>query len=186
MMKRTIPIFLSLAFFASGAGPDEPHYTAEGQLQRPADYREWIFLASGFGMSYSASQPAQNAAPPFDNVFVTRPAYQQFMQTGKWPDKTMFVLEVRSSQSKGSINQNGHFQGDDARIEIEVKDEKRFPGKWAFFGFQTGEPSGKLLPKTATCYACHATNGAVDNTFVQFYPILRDVAKQKGTLKGGE
>jgi hypothetical protein len=25
----------------------------------------------------------------------------------------------------------------------------------------------------------------VDNTFVQFYPVLLDIAKQKGTLKAG-
>ena len=36
---------------------------------------------------------------------------------------------------------------------------------------------------TATCYACHSTNGAVENTFVQFYPTLLEVATRKGTLR---
>jgi hypothetical protein len=31
-------------------------------------------------------------------------------------------------------------------------------------------------------YSCHDKNGAVDTTFVQFYPTLIDLAKQKGTL----
>ena len=35
---------------------------------------------------------------------------------------------------------------------------------------------------SATCYSCHPANGAVDNTFVQFYPTLLAIAKEKGTL----
>jgi YHS domain-containing protein len=63
-----------------------------------------------------------------------------------------------------------------------VKDEKRFPGKWAFFGFGMSAFPSKMLPTTAQCYSCHSTNGAVDNTFVQFYPTLLEVARSKGTL----
>jgi hypothetical protein len=39
-----------------------------------------------------------------------------------------------------------------------------------------------MFPTSATCYTCHPTKGAVDNTFVQFYPTLLPIAKQKGTL----
>jgi hypothetical protein len=34
------------------------------------------------------------------------------------------------------------------------------------------------LPFTASCYNCHAINTAVENTFVQFYPTLFEVAKK--------
>lgn len=123
--------------------------------------------------------------PPFDNVFVTRAAYRSFLTTGKWPDRTMFVLESRASVSKGSINQNGHFQTALMGMEAEVKDESRFPGKWAFFDFSGSSASAAAIPSSASCYSCHARNGAVDNTFVQFYPTLLEIAKQKGTLKPG-
>jgi len=43
----------------------------------------------------------------------------------------------------------------------------------------------QALPPTERCYACHAENAAVDNTFVQFYPTLFEVAKKAGTLKPG-
>ena len=33
----------------------EPQFTADGQLVRPADYREWIYLSSGLGMNYNES-----------------------------------------------------------------------------------------------------------------------------------
>ena len=95
----------------------------------------------------------------------------------------MFVLELRRSLTEASINKGGSFQGEVAAIEVEVKDEKRFPGKWAFYEFGGSAKSAKPLPPTAACYSCHAQNGAVDNTFVQFYPTLIDVAKQKGTFK---
>jgi YHS domain-containing protein len=162
---------------------DGPQFTAEGQLVRPNDYREWVYLSSGLGMTYGpAAEAARDGNPMFDNVFVNPASYRAFMATGKWPDKTIFVLEIRKSESKASINNGGRFQSSLAGIEAEVKDEKRFPGKWAFFGFGVSASPARMLPTTAQCYSCHATNGAVDNTFVQFYPTLLEVASSKGTL----
>ena len=160
---------------------NEPQYTQDGQLRKPENYREWIFLTSGLGMSYGAGASASN--PRFDNVFVTPQAYRSFMTNGTWPDKTMFVLEVRSSSSEGSINKAGHFQSDITGIEVEVKDTARFPNKWAFFGFGTSAQTARPTPDSAGCQACHSANGAVDNTFVQFYPTLIPVAKAKGTFR---
>ena len=66
-------------------------------------------------------------------------------------------------------------------VEVHVKDEARFSGKWAFFDFDD-EVSGSLFPKDAACYSCHADHAAVDTTFVQFYPTLLPIARQKKTL----
>ncbi|MDQ6700067.1 MAG: cytochrome P460 family protein [Acidobacteriota bacterium] len=174
---------LCLSVPAQQTSPDVPRFTKDGELMRPENYREWIFLSSGLGMTYGFVERAANAAPRFDNVFVTPQAYKAFLETGTWPDKAMFALEIRSSASKGSINKEGHYQEDTVGLEIEVKDESRFPGKWAFFDFRGSGTSAKPIPKSASCYACHSTNGAVDNTFVQFYPTLLPIAKAKGTLK---
>ena len=160
----------------------QPRYAPDGQLVLPGDYREWIFLSSGLGMTYA---PMPGMAPSFTNVFVNPAAYRSFVSTGKWPDKTMLVLEVRASASKGSINQGGSYQSDVLGIESEVKDQAKFPGNgWAFFGFGKSN-TGKLLARSEDCYACHAEHAAVDNTFVQFYPALLEIAKQKGTLITG-
>ena len=80
------------------ARPDDPQYTSDGQLQLPDNYREWIYLSSGLGMTYGFVESATNAATGdrFDNVFVTPQAYRAFLATGTWPDKTMFIMEVRS------------------------------------------------------------------------------------------
>jgi hypothetical protein len=136
-------------------------------------------------MTYGVVQTAVNAAvgERFDNVFVTPQAYQAFLKTGRWPDKTMFILEVRSSATKGSINRGGHYQEDVVGLEAHVKDEARFPNKWAFFDLGSSARTVKPLPMNSSCQTCHAQSGAVDETFVQFYPTLVPVAKAKGTFK---
>jgi hypothetical protein len=164
----------------------QPRYTADGQLTLPSDYREWVFLSSGLGMTYQQpNAPGMKMAPAFTNVFVNPAAYRSFLSTGKWSDKTTLVLEIRTASSKGSINQGGSYQSDVLAIESEVKDTAKFPGSgWAFFAFGKST-TGKMLPQTEDCYSCHAEHAAVDNTFVQFYPSLLEIAKQKGTLKAG-
>jgi hypothetical protein len=171
------------------AATDQPEYTKEGQLVLPADYRQWVFLGSGLGMTYGPAAPAPGDSPSFDNVFVTPSAFSRFKETGHWPDGTMFALEVRDSTSHGSINQGGHYQSDLAALEVHVKDSKRFAetSGSAFFAFGGGlaEPpaSAAPVPVNAGCIACHTKNGAVDNTFVQFYPTALAVAEKMGTLR---
>lgn len=157
-----------------------PEYTSDAQLKLPENYRQWIYLSSGFDMSYS---PAAGMAGHhmFDNVFVNPSSYQAFLKTGTWPDKTIFVLEARGAEGRGSINQKGNYQGAIMGLEVHVKDEARFPGNWAFFGFDDSK-TAKMTPTSASCYSCHAEHGAVDTTFVQFYPTLLPVAKSKNTL----
>jgi hypothetical protein len=157
-------------------------FDAQGRMLFPADYREWIFLSAGRGMSY-APVAAEQPAPPFDNVFVDPAAYHAFLDHGTWPDGTVLVLEIRGGTSHGSILQGGAFQtGEPLGIEVHVKDTPRFGGDgWAFFGFDGAQPAD-ILPRQASCYACHEANTAVDRTFVQFYPTLLPIARAKGTL----
>ena len=168
------------ASFAVSA--DKPQFTSGDRLVRPQNYREWIYLSSGLGMAYN---PNPNAPPAFTNVFVAPSAYRAFVATGRWPDKTIFVLEERDAASKGSINTGGHFQADLRGLAAAVKDEKRFPEKWAYFSFTLDQENAQANPKIA-CWQCHTQHGAVDNTFVQFYPTLKPVAMKFGTYKPKE
>jgi Cytochrome P460 len=161
--------------------PSVPEYTSAGELKLPEGYRQWVYLTTGFDMSYSPNA-TQMDHHMFDNVFVNPEAYSAFLATGTWPDKTVLVLEQRMAEGKGSINQRGNFQGTEIMgLEMHVKDEARFPGKWAFFIFDN-EKIAKMVPTDVPCYSCHAEHGAVDTTFVQFYPTLLPLAKSKGTL----
>jgi Cytochrome P460 len=160
----------------------QPTYTPDGRLMFPAKYREWIFLTSGLDMSYNpAATAAANSV--FDNVFVNPAAYRLFMTTGTWPDKTMLVLENRGGEGNRSINRRGKTQMTDVTgFEVHVKDALRFKDGWAFYSFDD-MVSAKKIERPASCYTCHEAHGGVDTTFVQFYPTLMPIAKQKGTLR---
>lgn len=158
-------------------------YTADGQLIKPEQFREWVFLGAGLGMTYTppAAPVTASARPPaFTNVYVNPASYRAFMKTGSWPDRTVFILEIRASASEGSINLGGRYQTGLLAVEAEVKDS-RLPGGWAFYNFGTASQAA-ALPRSAECYSCHSSKGAVEQTFVQFYPTLLDVARSRGTL----
>lgn len=159
------------------AESEAPEFAADGKFVLPQDYREWIYLSSGLGMEYNSTS---GQSSEFTNVFVKPSAYRTFLSTGHWPDKTVFILEERASASKGSINQGGHYQTSLDGIAASVKDEKRFPEKWAYFSFGNDAQESGPNPREA-CFQCHNTHGAVDNTFVQFYPTLKPLAQKYGT-----
>jgi hypothetical protein len=155
-------------------------YTADGKLQYPADYRTWVYLSSGLDMAYTDA-PGMNHHM-FDNVFVNREAYDAYQKTGTWPDKTIFMLEARMAEPKASINKQGLTQTAVMGREAHVKDTARFSSGWAFFPFTGEGPSGPAFPQTSNCNQCHEQHGAVDTTFVQFYPTLISKAQEKKTF----
>jgi hypothetical protein len=96
----------------------------------------------------------------------------------------MFILEIRGSESEVSINRFGRFQSTLRAVEVNLKDA-RLPGGWGFYDFGTQNVPVAPLPQSASCYACHRDNTAVEQTFVQFYPTLMEVARRHGTVKPG-
>jgi hypothetical protein len=188
MKKFLLVAMLATPPLAAGAAApvdaDGPQFAADGKLLAPANYRQWPLVGTGLGMAYGPLRQTPSGRPPFTNVFVNPASYRAFLQSGAWPDGTLFVLEVRESLpvANSASGANGYFQGTITGIEAQVKDARRFPGKWAFFNLGKAS-AGEQIPATASCYSCHAANAAVDNTFVQFYPELREVAGTKGTMK---
>jgi len=180
---------VSISMYAQQPERDGPRYQDGTSLVRPADYREWPFIGSGLGLNYEPANPSADASPTFTNVFVNPSSYRGFMQTGTWPNETVFVLEFRRSQTNAAPNVGGRFQGELTGIEAEVKDA-RFSDGWAFYNFGqaaalrdvTAPLSGNAV---ASCVECHTKHTAVERTFVQFYPTLLEVARQKRTLKPG-
>lgn len=156
---------------------------ADGELAFPKDYREWVYLSSGLGMTYGPAASMANNNPMWDNVFVKPESWKAFKETGTWPEGTTFVLEIRYATSQGSINKGGHYQTDVAAIEASQKRG----GQWQYFGFGNGlsgiRPAASPLPAQAGCAACHSANGAVEWTFTQFYPAALAIAQAKGTVR---
>jgi hypothetical protein len=197
IIAAVVALVLSFAWAATAQQPatDGPRYQNGTELLRPGNYREWIFLSSGLGMTYDlpvGSPPTGSpAGPRFGNVFVNPSSYRGFVQSGVWPNGTIFILEGRNSSSLDSINQNGHFQTNLTRLEAEVKDA-RFPSGWAYFTFgaapnlaDAAAPLAGDALKRGQCVECHTEHGAVERTFVQLYPTLIEIARLKRTLKPG-
>jgi hypothetical protein len=194
-MKKVAFAVLALGYLAaltttaegqSAVSAEDPRYVNNTNLTRPANYREWVFISSGLGMEYNPAGGTPGGQS-FGNVFVNPSSYRAFMKTGKWPDRTTFVLEFRASTGQGSINKGGRFQAQLVGLEAEVKDS-RFADGWAYFDFME---KGKILdnstplPVSAGCVKCHTEHTAVERTFVQFYPTLMEVARKMGTVKPG-
>ena len=188
MMRQRTKTILLLATAVLGAtyaqppAKDAPQYTKDGELLLPKDYRNWSFLSSSISMSYPEEGPGGHAM--FGNLFVQPAAREQFEKTGTWPDKTVLLMELRGVGGRGGdafLNKDAQFQTDLHGYEAHVKDSAR--GGWAFYGIRSDATSGKAVEKTAKCFSCHENHGAVDTTFVQYYPPLIEAAKQHGTYK---
>jgi hypothetical protein len=155
-----------------------PRFSAAKELLRPENYREWMFVGSSLGMGYREDAASSN--PKFHNVYIQREAFRRYAATGEFPDKTMLVMEVVSAGFNASINRQGKFEDGFVGIEVALKDEARFPEKWAYFNFigSNGDAlaSAKPFPKEA-CWSCHNQHAAADNVFVQFYPVLKSARK---------
>src|ERR1044071_9699752 len=116
-MKKSLFVILTSVLLTAQSPSDGPRFNGAGELALPKDYRQWVFLSSGLGMTYGPAAQANPGDPLFDNVFVNPSSYRAFLETGHWPDQTMFILEVRRSTGKGSINNGGHYQSEIAAIE---------------------------------------------------------------------
>jgi hypothetical protein len=187
-MTRTVVMLALILLFPLGGAPiagsiapDAPVFAADGALKLQSNYREWVFLTSGLDMNYNSASPPMSGQSMFDNVFVNPSSYRAFLATGTWPDKTTFILEIRGASAHTSIDRHGQSQDTTIHaIEAHVKDSS-LPGKWGFFEFGSSSVA-KITERPASCYSCHQAHAAVDTTFVQFYPTLIDIARQKGTL----
>jgi len=186
MISAAVAVALAAGLSAAAVSHAQPaaapavSYTADGKLVFPKDYRTWVYLSTGMDMAY-VENPGMGDMHMFDNVFVDRTAYDAYQKTGTWPDKTIFMLEVRRGEGRGSINKKGNFQTARLGMEAHVKDTARFKSGWAFFGF-SGEGPSQAFPQTSQCNVCHEQHAAVDTTFVQFYPTLMPKAQEMGTL----
>lgn len=166
-----------------------PEYTEDGQLRRPVDYRTWVFVGANLGLSYNSAVTAstsresdrhkETAVGNFHNIYIKPAAYKEYVQTGKFPDQTVLVMDVYRAGDKEPKNivSQGHFEAEQAGFEVAVKNSQRPDGSktvWAYYVFPSGSSSAGAQPDSA-CYQCHLEHAGDDNVWVQFYPVLRDL-----------
>lgn len=152
-------------------------FEAQDTLLRPEGYREWVFVGSSTGLNYmpNPAPSSANSRTDFKNVYINPAAYREFTRTGNFPEGTVMVLEIASATEKNEPGLQGAYGSQYIALEASVKDSKRFPGGWAYFGFT--DMGGNTLAKAkpfpeASCLSCHQKKAATDHVFTQFYPVL--------------
>ena len=91
-LLATVPFLLT-----SSASPDAPpmalpQFDASAALQRPKNFAKWTFVGSNMGMSYD---PGEHKGPgEFHNIYMQPEAFDVYKSTGKFPEKTTFLLEI--------------------------------------------------------------------------------------------
>ena len=158
-------------------------FTADGELIRPTDYRQWIY--TGTPLTPNDMNSGKAAFPEFHSVYIEPDAFKQYEKTGDFPDGTVLVKELVSVGTKEATSGNGYFLGDFTGLEVLMKDKTRFkdePGNWAFFSFGHEYPLNAVAKAqpTANCNDCHGGAADDDYVFTQYYPVLRAA---KGSTK---
>lgn len=167
----------------SGDMDDMPRFNADGSLLRPEGWEAWVMVGTSLGLTYNEPGPAPTGDDDlgvFHNVYMQPWAYQHFLDTGEFAEKTMFVLAMSQPTRKAEPALAGFYEGERRLMEIHLKQEGLHESGWGFYAFSAGAESGSLLPGAVACYSCHAEHTSFDNVFVQFYPPLRRV-KQEGS-----
>lgn len=170
------------------AGMALPEYDAQGDLLRPVGYEKWVVVGTSIGLSYSDGEKKDPNNPGMiHNVYLQPQAFDYFVQTGEFPEQTVFVVTNNPSQptkGKDELNRQGFFAAPTTGLEIAIKDSKRFEDVWGYYMFHdkaNGEKkereSEKVFPR-ADCHECHLEHGAIDNVFTQFYSVLTHAREQ--------
>lgn len=181
MTRWPLAVLAAVPLLASGDGSPPPvptataapAYDAKGALLRPQGYRKWVFVGASLGLSYGEGAAADGPGE-FHHVYLQPESYDAFRRTGRFPEKTVLVLELHQAAQKVAPSRHGQFEGKRVALEVAVKDRERFPDGWAYFSFGDGSRrTAPAFPRT-DCFDCHRQHAQSDNVFVQFYPVLRD------------
>jgi len=167
----------------------EPLYDQEGRLLQPVGYEKWVVVGTSIGLGYSDGDKNDPGNPgTFHNVYLQPEAFDHFVQTGEFPEQTVFIVtnnKSRPANTKGSVSRKGFVASATSGLEVAVKDTKRFSDGWAYFMFHDAPEKAK--PETVhaerafdrkDCFDCHAEHGADDNVFTQYYSVLTEARRQ--------
>ena len=176
----------------SGIASAKEYFTInDGQLERPAGFREWIYV--GAPVTPNDMNDGKAPFPEFHNVYIDPESWKHWKDTGKFREGTILIKELISVGSKAAPSGNGYFMGEFIGLEATIKSKRNFPnepGNWAYFSFSTADhkslaKTSKAMP-SAACNSCHAASAGDDFVFTQFYPVLRAGKANPEKAVGGE
>lgn len=83
------------------------------------------------GMSYDSRE--HTGPGEFHNIDTQSEAFDAYKTTGKFPDKTMFLLAVFQPAQKVSINQAGYFEGEYTGLAVSPEGSFTLQGRLGIF-----------------------------------------------------
>jgi hypothetical protein len=158
---------------AAGTRLAAAKFTASGELLRPDDLDEWVFLGASLGLGYDEVKRAPDSPGDFQVVLMEPRAYAYFKAHGAYADGSMFLLSLYLTEQRLSTGQAGFAQGDLKNFEIHLIERSRFAEGRAFYLFGKDAVQAAAVPPGNPCVECHLRDGAFDGTFAQFYPAIR-------------
>ncbi len=173
---------------ADGHEPYEAAFNKDGDLVRPAGWREWVFVGSP--LTPNSLNGGAAPFPEFHSVYIDPKSWAHYKKTGEFREGTMFAKELTLVGDTAATSGIGFFNGKMQGFEIAHKDSSRYSAEsegWAYYSFgHHDEPynnTATAMP-TAACAACHTASAAEDMVFTQYYPILQ-AAKGAGDAAAG-
>lgn len=146
-----------------------------GNIKLPESYRlQWTHLGSLLVADPKA------AGHGFHDVYTQPQAAQTYRQTGKFPDGTVLVKEVRKVKSGTLTTGEAQWAGDPIIWFVMVKDTQgRFKGNphwaegWGWALYEAKNPSRNVSKSfRETCMGCHTPARQTDWVFIGGYPTL--------------
>ena len=181
-------VMLTGAAMGDDSGSYEATFTTDGELIRPAGWREWVFIGSP--LTPNNLNGGEAGFPEFHSVYIDPESWAHWKETGEFRNGTMIAKELTLVGATAATSGIGFFNGDLQGFEIAHKDTSRYPessGGWAYYTFgHKPEPYADTTAAQpfAACAACHVAAAADDMVFAQYYPILR-AAKDAGEAGAG-
>ena len=135
----------------------------------PAGVAAWPVAGTSFALSYEGT-----AKPSFNTVRMDPRSFAAYVKTGAFPAGTVLALEVRAARTEVAPAKGGETEGAVLSTSLHVKDERAAPGTWTFYTYKPGAARATAVPRTRSCYTCHAHEAQQDTAFTQFYPNLTE------------
>ena len=178
----SIAALLILAATSGAAASDSmPNYDDDRRLLLPANFREWTFVGSSLGLTYSEGESGNEM---FHHTLMEPSAYRHFVETGEFREGTMLALLLHDLGEGVLPGRAGRFASDLRAVELAVKDSAHGSETWEYYNFGSRDgllEQAKAFP-AASCNSCHAEHAAHDNVFLQFYPLLAQAAPSTSGL----
>src|SRR5262245_41740167 len=117
-------------------------FNPDGTLQLPTGFRQWVFV--GAPLTPNGLNNGKANFPEYNHVYSEQKNDDEYVKTGEVPEGTVIVKEQKRFLNpelpdgpRKEPSGRGYFNGEYNRINVTVKDSKRFAqtNHWGFFTF---------------------------------------------------